>query len=63
MQTNIVVLNLADPDLDTALVNALQDKGVLTIRLGRGKLRMVTHLDVSMQEVEQVCDILADIRL
>jgi threonine aldolase len=63
VQTNIVVLNLADPDLDTALVNALQDKGVLTIRLGRGKLRMVTHLDVSMQEVEQVCDILADIRL
>ena len=63
VQTNIVVFTLADPNLETAFVNALQDKGVLAIRLGQGKLRMVTHLDVSMEEIEQVCDRIAAIKL
>ena len=63
VQTNIVVFTLADPNLETAFVSALQDKGVLAIKLGQGKLRMVTHLDVCMEEIEQVCDILAAIKL
>ena len=63
VQTNIVVFTLADPGLETALINTLQDRGVLAIRLGQGKLRMVTHLDVNAGEIEQVCDILSGIVL
>lgn len=63
VQTNIVVFTLADPGLETALLTALQDEGVLAIKLGQGKLRMVTHLDVSMEEIGQVCDVITGIRL
>ncbi len=63
VQTNIVVFTLADPNLEIALINTLQDRGVLAIRLGQGKLRMVTHLDVNAREIEQVCDILSGIVL
>ena len=63
VQTNIVVFTLADPGLETAFLTALQDMGVLAIKLGQGKLRMVTHLDVSMEEIGQVCDVITGIRL
>ena len=63
VQTNIVVFTLTDPELETAFVNTLRDKGVLAIKLGQGKLRMVTHLDVSMEEIGQVCDVITGIRL
>lgn len=63
VQTNIVVFELADPARATAFVEALQARGVLAIELGLGKVRMVTHLDVSTQEIEQVCDVLSGIRL
>jgi len=63
VQTNIAVFTLADPSLETAFLTALQDMGVLAIKLGQGKLRMVTHLDVSMEEIGQVCDVITGIRL
>ena len=63
IQTNIVVFDLAEPALDSAFIAGLTDKGVLAIKLGQGKLRMVTHLDVSVEAIEQVCDILSGIRL
>ena len=63
VQTNIAVFTLADPSLETAFLSALQDMGVLAIKLGQGKLRMVTHLDVSMEEIGQVCDVITGIRL
>ena len=63
VQTNIVVFDLAEPALDSAFIAGLTDKGVLAIKLGQGKLRMVTHLDVSVEAIEQVCDILSGIRL
>lgn len=63
VQTNIVVFTLADPALETALINGLLDKGIRLISMGQGKLRMVAHLDVSMQEIERACDIMSAITL
>jgi threonine aldolase len=61
VQTNIVIFRLNKPGREAQFIKTLQDKGVLAINLGQGKLRMVTHLDVSEPEIDRVCDILADI--
>lgn len=61
VQTNIVVFNLVDQARDSSLITTLAARGVRALSLGQGKMRLVTHLDVSAQEIERVCDILADI--
>jgi threonine aldolase len=63
VQTNIVVFRLVDPAREDAFIGGLLDRGVRSISLGQGRLRMVAHLDVSRQEIDQVCDILADLRI
>lgn len=61
-QTNIVIFSLENSGQEAQFVSSLQDKGVQTINLGQGKLRMVTHLDVTMADIDRVCDILAAIK-
>lgn len=62
VQTNVVVFNMTDPGRETAFIDALLERGVHAISLGQGKLRMVTHLDVSMQDIDQACEILTDLQ-
>ncbi len=62
VQTNIVVFTMAEPTREAAFVDALLQRGVHAISLGHGKLRMVTHLDVSMPDIDRACEILADLQ-
>jgi len=54
VDTNIVIFDV-DPALGDApgFVAALEDEGVLTLPVGPGKIRAVTHLDVSRSDVER----------
>jgi threonine aldolase len=63
VMTNIVIFQLHDAALDGALVAALERQGVKAHLLGQGRLRLVTHLDVSMQQIDQACEILSHVRL
>ena len=63
VQTNIVIFTLHDESKEKEFAKLLLNKGVRIISMGQGKLRMVTHLDVSMQQIDQVCEILATIDL
>jgi threonine aldolase len=63
VQTNIVIFTLHDESKEKVFSDLLLEKGVRIISMGQGKLRMVTHLDVSMEEIEQVCTILNEITL
>jgi threonine aldolase len=58
--TNIVMLDLTGPGLtaDTVLPK-LADAGVLMVPFGPTRLRAVTHLDVTAQQVETAADIVA----
>jgi threonine aldolase len=47
--TNIVIFDHPDP---LGLLTYLDDEGVLAVTLGPGVVRMVTHLDVSDEDVE-----------
>lgn len=54
VETNIVVANLKDDFTNTEFVEKLKNKGVLAIPFGNGRIRMVTHLDVSLRDVDKV---------
>lgn len=54
-QTNIVIFTLKDKSQSEKFMQEMKSKGIAMISMGQGKLRMVTHLDVSEDEIEKVC--------
>jgi len=59
VETNILIIEVVDPD-DTpvAVVEALKREGVLGAVWDDRRLRLVTHLDVSVEDVEKAAQIL-----
>ena len=53
VETNIVIFKI-DPQLGTAgeFVASLKGEGVRLYEVGRYRIRAVTHLDVSMEQIE-----------
>ena len=56
VETNIIVASLKDGIEPLKFLHKLEDDGVLAIPFGKGKIRMVTHLDVSSENVEKVVE-------
>ena len=54
VETNIVVANLKSSYSNSSFIDKLNQKGVLAIPFGAGRIRMVTHLDVSKNEIDEV---------
>lgn len=61
VETNIVIFYLKEGKDQKEFLEKLKQQGILLIGMGQGKLRMVTHLDVSMEEIEEVVRILAQL--
>lgn len=63
VETNIVVIavdaKVWTPD---ALLAALRERGVMAVPFGGGRVRMVTHLDVSSDDIERAGHALASLR-
>ena len=45
METNIIIFSIQSHIQDQQLMDKLKQKGISISLLGKGKLRMVTHLD------------------
>ena len=58
VDTDIVVVPLDDP---TRVVTAAREEGALVSAVGATSLRMVTHLDVSRDDVERAAEVLASL--
>ena len=56
VETNIIVASLKDGFEPLKFLLKLEEDGVLAIPFGKGKIRMVTHLDVSSENVEKVVE-------
>lgn len=58
VETNIVIFYLKPEQDQDRFLNLLKENNILAIGMGQGKLRFVTHLDISNSEIEFCCDIL-----
>ena len=56
VETNIVVVILNNPSKRDEIISKLAEQGVRIMAFGEGMLRLVTHLDVSSNEIDQTCD-------
>ena len=54
VETNIVVVVLKDPSKQAEIIQHYKDHGVLILGFGKGRLRLVTHLDISNKDIETV---------
>lgn len=61
VETNIVVAILKEMHKRDEIIEKLKTKNILIMPFGPGMLRLVTHLDVNKQEINQVCDELKNI--
>jgi len=52
VQTNIVVANLQDPERRDVFIELLKVKGIACMAFGPGMIRMVTHLDISNEDID-----------
>jgi threonine aldolase len=60
--TNIVLLDLTEPGMTAeAALKQLAEAGVLLVPFGPTRLRAVTHLDVSAEDVEHAADVVAEV--
>ncbi len=59
-ETNIVMVDLETPTAE-ALVAAAAARGVLTAAMGPARVRVVTHLDVSREEVRQAAEVFLEL--
>jgi threonine aldolase len=63
VETNIVVVGVDEPAWTAeTLLGALRERGVLAVPFGAGRVRMVTHLDVSADDIERVGEVLKSLR-
>ncbi len=59
VQTNILMVGTAQTGLDSgSLVSRLRENGVLVSAIDAGRLRMVTHNDVSREQILQAAEII-----
>lgn len=58
VETNIVIFYLKEGKDPKAFLEKLKENNILAIGMGQGKLRFVTHLDVSMEQVKSVAELL-----
>ncbi|SHI52816.1 L-threonine aldolase [Mesonia phycicola] len=61
VETNIVIFYLNDNVNEITFLKHLEDKGVIISGMGQGKLRIVTHLDYSLEMHEKFISILKNI--
>ncbi len=58
--TNIVVVQLASGTSASAVAQRCRSAGVLVHAIGPSALRLVTHLDVSDEDIDRACDVLSE---
>jgi len=58
VDTNIVIMDVAGPGADQALLNHLENNGILALGFGPGRVRLIPNLDTSVEDVRQVLEVL-----
>lgn len=63
VETNIVIFEFENPHLEENFMNYMNQNNIQLIRMGSGKLRLVTHRDYTLTQHQYVLDCLQNIKL
>lgn len=63
VETNIVIFSMGTAQIAQKVLRELRNRNIYVSAMSTTQIRMVTHLDVSESMIQQVCDVLADIRI
>lgn len=63
VETNIVVAHLMEPEKRDQIISALKKMDIHIMAFGEGMLRMVTHLDVFSEMIDELCDALRKLKV
>ena len=58
VETNIVIGYMKEGFQNSNFVEKLQKLGVSIVSFGKGRIRMVTHLDVTKEDIDKVISLL-----
>lgn len=58
VDTNIVVGILYDPNALNETIEKLREHGILAMEFGPGMIRMVTHMDISSEDIDRTIEVL-----
>ena len=61
VETNIVVVQLKNPEKRDAILAQFMSFGILAMAFGPGMLRFVTHLDVSAEDIAFTCEKIGEV--
>ncbi len=62
VQTNIVIYGIRGTGFDSDMyLDELERRGVLAVPVDRGRVRMVAHLDVTLEDVDKAADVVGDL--
>jgi threonine aldolase len=62
VQTNIVVFDVAKPNFNAEkFVRTLQENGVLMLEIDPNRIRAVTHLDLTDEDIDKATEVLTDL--
>ncbi len=63
VETNIVIFSMETAQIAQKVLQELRNRNIYVSAMSATQIRMVTHLDVSESMIQQVCAVLADIRI
>ncbi len=63
VETNIIIFYLKDPSTETEFMDVLQKEKIRISNMGQGKLRIVTHLDYTVDMHQRFIEVLGKITL
>jgi len=58
IHTNIVVVCLKKPNQKEKIIQLLKENGIVVSSFGEGMIRLVTHLDISKEEIDTAISII-----
>ncbi|WP_300369855.1 low specificity L-threonine aldolase [Brachyspira sp.] len=61
VETNIVIADTKK--LSSTIISKLSEKGIKSSSFGDYKIRFVTHRDISMEEIDEVCQIIKNLKI
>ena len=55
VETNIVIIQLTEMERRDPLILELAKNGIKVMAFGPGLIRMVTHLQITKKDIEEIC--------